>query len=492
MKKILSMFLILVFFSVALSARNRSLDTPTGVTIQAKDSNLLLLWDRIDRVDLMGYSVWIRRDGKSEFTRLKIPMKIDGKIQKMPMTSRARLILKGLDLSRSIEFVVVSEYEDGRSKPSQPVFTHLAAGEISNLSESLEPQEEETTENIQADQKENIEQNTKDFKVNPTPVVTPFSERALAGAEDILLAGGTFRYVVGAGFVQDSLPYEYCITRHVILANVGIEYGVSNNFQLGIKVNGEYSRTFIDESHATPDDPTYDAVSYYWVNSQGGKRPNPFFGGVSSVDLTGRVKLYKDNPFVFSLNLRQPVGLSRFESWLNWFYEEENLGGGEKGYIQITPGFEYGYRGIRDGFFADGSLTLGGRETVVVGEPGDIQISAQAVYGDIARVTLGYTWLYSVNQIPGSFSLGIEGISKQASQYLESGTDVYNALMYRYPFWDGWFEEMSGISPYRDDQMKVFLEMRQSIVAGLAGTGNLYYISRRHGAEFGISGSVFY
>ncbi len=123
--------LALALLCVAASARadkEPSFAVPQGVTLQAKaGGRYLLYWEPIDADNLMGYSIWLRRQGEKEFVRLSVPVKVGKEVQKQPMVSEAKLELKLGEGRKDLEFAVVAEYEDGPSGRSASVFSARAA-----------------------------------------------------------------------------------------------------------------------------------------------------------------------------------------------------------------------------------------------------------------------------------------------------------------------------------------------------------------------------
>src|SRR5258708_16709700 len=102
-----------------------ALDAPENLTLSVDSTESgTLVWDPMDRDDLMGFSVWMRKD-KGEFTCLNIPTMVGGELKKLPVTTKSTITLKGLG-KRDLELSVVAEYESGRSPRSASVFSRRA------------------------------------------------------------------------------------------------------------------------------------------------------------------------------------------------------------------------------------------------------------------------------------------------------------------------------------------------------------------------------
>ncbi len=102
------------------------LPAPQGLTIRAGSNGvLLLLWDPMQRDDLMGYSIWKRPEGKGEYTRVSVPVKRGQEVVKLPLTTKASFLFKDKPGVLS-ELRVAAEFEDGRGPASATVSTRRA------------------------------------------------------------------------------------------------------------------------------------------------------------------------------------------------------------------------------------------------------------------------------------------------------------------------------------------------------------------------------
>jgi hypothetical protein len=167
MLKILLTLSALLILPWSLSAR--VLESPQDLTLTALEGNVWqMTWEPILDDQLMGYSVFSRR-GKGDFT----------KITKVPVTA-AIFKFKGLDASRPVEMVVLAEYEDGRSEPSLPVFSSRARRSMAQAPATpgnTVPQP--NTAGATAQEKPGQPSPQPEMGLEPTKVVTPFTQRPL-------------------------------------------------------------------------------------------------------------------------------------------------------------------------------------------------------------------------------------------------------------------------------------------------------------------------
>lgn len=313
-----------------------SLDAPGHLTLtvnSVKDGTLS--WDPIDREDLEGYSIWMRK-GPGDFTRLDIPTTVHGQELKEPMISKSFLVLKGLG-KRQLELAVVAEYESGRSPKSASVFSRLArfvplSGTAASPAEASEAGSETSLSATSGSA-------ATAAQPEATPSETPESDALVSNGtpsykhlRSVMAPQGTFHSSVRGDFIWEQInssgdaslnqlgrsivggdpvpadqveSYSSAYVTQIIREALTMEYGLLPNMELGVEEDYSDEREYAQNFY-------FDGVNYESENSEEAQEGSAFMNPIVKV----RIQPLASQPLRLTLWGNFATGSrSRFQAW---------------------------------------------------------------------------------------------------------------------------------------------------------------------------------
>jgi hypothetical protein len=508
----LERLLAVALLAAPLALFGAGFDAPTGLTIQAKEGGRFqLLWDPIYRDDLSGYSVWLRRPGEREFTRLSIPVKVGKEIRKLPVTGEARLILALGATKRDVEVTVVAEYEDGSSERSPSAFTARAAqppapapgpdaakpasstAQAEGAAKPTPTPEETPDRGIPVDQpwQHAIPQADR-------PLLTPFKGiRSEVGVDfdyirSIRQGQALFGQLglIGTGIDPNKqVSWERVDLRTIFSVPLTLRWGFMPGFEAWAQAS--YHAEDVSLKSYVIDGSNYDYIRpVAYVDGNWVYLSDPTSAGLADSKAGVRIQLFEKTPLIVGAEASIPTGISRFKSFLDWNEGRQFPAGTGEGVMRMRFGADFGYKGLRPGLSFEGAYSPGVTERLrhsFFGNDYDHVLTK----GD--RVELGgaYTFPWTLRAKDGSLVVGALFSSTGASRWTINGVDVVQAV---YP--DAW--EQSRLVAHintrfvRDDAMELYLQAFQDLPGGLRTGGRVSYLSQVQGDAIRLSGQFYY
>lgn len=494
----------------AASAAARTFDAPTGVTLLAKDQGRFqLAWDPIYRDDLMGYSIWLRRPGEREFTRLSVPVRVGKEVHKLPMTSDASLVLALGKARRDIEVAVVAEYQDGISPRSASVFTRSALPPMGSPAASAIPAPDAKADAVKAPiDKDALVAKASDDEVDladrkpqrlldqDEPLLTPFgswrSELDLGYDYKRSIRSGTATYAQ-LGYSVPNAPssqnvrWERIDTRTVFTVPLTLRWGFLPGFEAWAQATYDIERVFID-SYQIGSDTFRHLVYFAYSNghSYAITEPNSATFGDSKAGI--RVTPFDRLSLWIGASAQIPTGQSRFKSFLDWEEGQGDAAGTGLGVTRMTFQAAFGDPGQRKGPSFHASFSPGVTERVKAPWNG-ILLDHVFIRGDETEVGGDYTFPWALNGHKGALLLGCQVRSIGAARWTAAGVDM---TQFYAPDDLGAVIAHTDARFIRDDQIEVSLQAIQSVGQGFRTGGRLSYVSGVQGDAFRVSGQFFY
>ena len=489
-----------------------SLDAPTGLTLQAQGAGrYLLAWDPIYRDDLMGYSVWLRRGGEKEFTRLSVPVKVGKEIKKVPVTSEAKLILSLGAERRDLELTVVSEYESGRSERAPLVYSAKAAKLASSAAPSAAPPAAvETPVPVAVKPRAAVVEEDEDKAVDEggqkpwdkrkdrdqRPLLAPPGairsalglsfelERAMASGNDLF----GITHLVGTGIPDNKqVNWKHSAVRTRFIVPLTLAYGVLPGVEAWAEAS-YHAEDYYLESY-TIDGESFDYIKYVrWSGTQWIELSNPTSAGLGDVRAGARLQPIPSQPLVLGLGAAFPTGTSRMRSLLDWRAGRGSPAGTGDGVIRLRGDLEYGWKGKRSGISFHGAFSPGTLESFKDTTNG-ITTSQVVTRGDLIEIGGDYTLPWKVVSQGGALMLGAVGRSISADRWTQDGVDLapyYNKID-RLDL-----TALTGLKFSRDDQLEVHVEAVQDLPRGFEVQGKLAYTTEAFGEKYAVSGTFVY
>lgn len=496
--------------AACLPAASPSFDAVTGLTLTEKDAGRFqLAWDPIYRDDLMGYSVWLRKPGEREFTRLSVPVRVGKEVHKLPMTSDASLVLALGKTRRDIEVAVVAEYQDGVAPRSASVFTHSAlpaAGQ--GAASSIPVPDVKAVRGKAATDKDSLIAKASDDDVDVAdrkpqrlldqdePLLTPYgswrSELDLGFDYKRSIRSGTATYAqlgysVANAPSSQSVQWARIDTRTIFSVPLTLRWGFLPGFEAWAQGNYDIERVFIDSYKIGSE--TLGHVAYFG-QAHGQKyavtEPNSAALGDSKVGV--RVTPFGQLPLWIGAFAQLPTGQSRFRSFLDWEEGRGDAAGTGIGVTRMTFQAAFGDPGQRKGPSFQASFSPGVTERVTAFWNANL-LDHVFIRGDETVVGGAYTFPWAIDSHKGALLLGCQVRSIGAARWTATGVDMtqYYAA-----------DDLGAVIAHtdarfvRDDQIEVSLQAIQSVGRGLRTGGRLAYISGVQGDAFSVSGQFFY
>lgn len=467
----------------ALRAGTPSFDAPTGLTLQARgEGRYLLLWDPIHRDDLMGYSVWLRKPGEREFTRLSVPVKVGQEVRKVPLTTEARLTLALGQPPRDIEATVTAEYEDGSSTRAASVFSRRAAAAPASPTAKAEepgatpvrPGQEPWMKPAEAE----------------GPLIAPTgrwaSEWGLSFELHRSIRRGRFNAPV-PGLSAGPGEWERVDLRSVLGAPLTLRYGLLPGFEAWARTSYQAedvaSRSFSLNGQELPGLREFGMVNGQWTELR-----DPTSTGLGDLDLGLRIQPMESLPLLLGAMARLPTGASRFRAYLDWSVGRGYPAGTGEGVQRMEFSARLGRPGRRNGAAFHAAFSPAAVERVnhdLFGTPLDQVL----VHGDRFELGGTYTLPWRVAGLPGALVPGITFRSVSPARWTAQGLVAHELFD---PV------EQARLSAHlmqrfvRDDQLELSLEAGQNLPYGVRTGGRVAYVHGVYGDSLRLSGLFYY
>jgi hypothetical protein len=500
--------------AVGLSAapKEKTFDPPKGLLLKALDQGRWqLVWDPIDRDDLMGYSVWLRRPGEKEFTRLKIPVKVGKEIKQLPLTSRANIIL-ALGSRRDLEFTVVAEYEDGSSPRSPSVFSRdLEAsapvpGAIPVPGAAPLPVSGPAGEGKAAEAKDaGASIFAPRLPQAEQPLITPLgtlrSELGLDFAYRRSIRSGFDRFdtlrLSGTAIPDDKMVHW---SRTDVRTEVSVPLTLRWGLFPGMEVwaEGSYRAEDMWLDQFVVDGANFGHIRFT-TTDQNGKQvylSNPTSAGFGDTRVGLRLQPYGGLPMVLGVVAELPTGRSRFKSMLDWFDAQGSPAGTGLGATRVGAEFNWGASGRQPGLAFFGAYRPAFTERIrsaafseaLVG--GRMELEHVVVHGSELSLGGTYTFPWMLLTRPGAASLGIAVQSIGAATWTALGNDLPTQLFS--PADLSHLAAHAQIKFIRDDQIEFGLTLWQDLPSGFRAGGRLSYSLGVQGDALRLGGLFYY
>ena len=490
---------MLALISLPLAAfAAAGLDAPQGLTlsVDAAESGMLV-WDPINRDDLMGYSVWMRQD-KGEFTRLNIPTLVGKELKKLPMTAKSFLALKGIG-KRTVELMVVAEYESGRSEPSLPVFSKKArrpraesAGETPQpLTSTAKPPAAATDDEEKAPAPRPVSR----------PLMAPqgsfhsslnfaflYEQTAAKGYNSM----GELGYVI----VDDpnfdySRPENWTITypRRSIRVPLSLEYGFLSALEIGGDIAWIQERAYAGKFD-------FGTQTFGSYQSEAAMEASGFGNPAVKVKL----QPLPSAPLRLSLRATLPSGgRSRLQAFGEYLFRASRVAGLDDNAQRLEIKAEYGEPTNEPGLSCSLGLIPAASETAVAdigfGRREKHRVErGQEIFGQI-----GYRLPWKAESMPGSLTAGLGLRSIDPGRWLIDDVDIGDLLSKDQR---AELRSFTGVNLGREDQFEIFVELIQNLynftdrygkVSHAVDSGGRFsLILKPDGWIFGASGGFYY
>lgn len=492
----------LALLAGGLPAAPKGFDAPTGVTLVAKDAGRFqLVWDPIYRDDLMGYSIWLRRPGEAEFTRLSVPVKVGKELRKLPMTSDASLVLALGKSKRDIEVTVVAEYQDGVSPRSASVFTHAALpaapvpGAIPVPAPDKEPAEAAVKPADDGSVDEALRAPVR-LQDKDLPLLTPqgswrtelglgydFKRSIRSGTSTY----GALGYTDGVSASNQAVQWVRIDVRTVFTVPLTVRWGFLPGFEAWAQGSYQAENVFIDTFQVGSS--IFHHLRYFgYSNGHSYSVTEPNSAAFGDSKLGVRVQPFDRLPLLIGASATLPTGLSRFKSFLEWEEGLSDAAGTGGGAARMAFEAAYGDPGQRKGPSFHASLSPGVTERIR--EPWlGIPLDHVLIRGDEVEVGGDYSFPWSVNGRHGAMLLGCAVRSIGAARWTVQGIDM---TKFYSPDDLGALIAHLDAKFVRDDQIELSVQVIQSVGAGLRTGGRLAYVSGVQGDAFRVSGQFYY
>jgi hypothetical protein len=512
------------------------LDAPTGLTISVgTDGVMQMVWDPMEADDLMGYSIWKRVEGSAtEYTHLMVPVKQGKEVKKLPMTAKARYLFKDAPGAR-MEYIVIAEYESGRSQPSSSVRTRLAR----KLEEALSP-------------------STAAAQATPSPVLTPaataeeaeakplsvqaqsFDEAQMAAPANTVLSqsmgtGANRTLLAPAGSIRSNINFAYSQEEteaygHNSLQELGF-YVVNSDGSIDTSVDrtvkGNWTAGFGESKESVPLDVEYgllpsleigaeatylhvydieekfDIGDQHYVNYANAERLEA--NGFSNPWLQLRLEPVPQLPLVLTLKGSIPmVSYSRLQAWTDNFWNEQVLfqepshqAGLDDSVFRFKIGVEFGQRNINPGPFYALVYMPGASESSPFDSGSGFKIPNRLDFGQETQGEVGYSFPWAFENKPGSASVSMIFRSIDAGDwYFNNQRQTFS------PYQSAWFRSFTGVNTTREDQIALALEIGQNVYVktdfkgnpkfSLDTRGRLEAVLKPDGYAFNLCGGLYY
>lgn len=485
--------------ALPLGAAEPKLDAPTGLTLQAREGGRYqLLWDPIDRDDLLGYSVWLRKPGEREFTRLNVPVKVGKEVRKMPLTGEARLVLALGAARRDVEVTVLAEYESGASERAPSAFTRLAQ-QPAAAAPKLQGQPVAATEPATPAEEKAAEERS-DF------------QRPLPGAEKPLITPrGAFRSELGfewdfnrsirkgrdefwtLGLIGTGIPYEKVVeweiieVRTIFSVPLTLRWGVMPGFELWGQAR--YNAEDVYTGAYDIDGESFNYITpVRWVDDRYVELSKPSSTGLGDSKVGVRVQPFDAAPVVLGATLHAPTGSSRFKAYLDWDSGRSFPAGTGQGVQRMEFNVEWGRPGAVQGLSLRGSYSPGAVERVRA-EFFGFELDHVLSHGDRFELGGAYTFPWKIRGMNGSLLPGIVFRTLSPARWTIEGIEIYPL----YPPYD-----QARIVAHlqerfvRDDQLELVLEAVQDLPSGFRTGGRFSYVTGVQGDALRLSGQLYY
>ncbi len=492
-----------------------ALTTPSGVTLTVRaPGKFTLYWDAIDADDLIGYSVWAKRTGEKEFTRLSVPVSVAGEIRKMPVTTEARLDLK-LGVGRDMEFVVMGEYEDDKqSQASVVAFTRLAtsAGGEAVLAPALAGAVPALTPAVPSSVKplRPLSKALEDEEVAPDPATV-----GMPAFSPLLTPAGKLRTRLGLHFDfqryirtgRDAFSklslygtgidpakvvnYNRIDVRTIFRVPLRASYGVGEGLEVWVEGAYHAEDVYIDDYYI--DEQNFDFIRRIKFDSQGNVLylSNPSATGIGDINFGVRTRLSPDVPLIVGLQGSYPSGVSRFKAAIDTFlFNEINQTGTGEGVSRFMLAVNYGEKATRSGLSLEASFKPSSLERHVKKDPlfGDIENVLSR--GEELALGGGYTFPWKAGGKSGALVIGLVGRTVAAARWTVNGVDLIKNSYH--PVRQNNYSANMDARFVRDDQLEISAELFQALASGLETGGRVYYRMQVFGDTLGIAGTFFY
>jgi hypothetical protein len=398
------------------------------------------------------------------------------------------------------EFVVVAEYEKGRSAPSRPAYTHLAVVVPADAVRRITPQAEPGAKGP-----------------HPQAAVTPFFEAPVRPGRGLLVGRGQLDAKVdigyelervvsnGWGYIYDpvnhsgTMPFgvvdwknydstklyywEQVDSRTTLSVPLTVRYGLLDAVELGV-VGAWHSETAIFE-RASVGGNDYNMT----INS-----PEMHTSALADTTLFAHLQPVADWPWLMAAEVTLPTGKSRFDAYATYWTQSalgvtptQEAGTGE-GVMRFALRTQWGWKALKPGMFFEAGYTPSASEDDTLTVAG-IQVTHHADYGEIWEGGLGYTLPWQVVSGQGALVVGATGRSIKAGRWTVDGnsiyapTDTYDA---------GQVHNFAGLNLETNNELEVYAQVEQDLSRYLGTNCKAYWRNESDGYSFGICGGVVY
>lgn len=505
MKLELSLLLAFALAAAGLGAAEPVFDAPSGLTLQARDAGRYqLLWDPIYRDDLLGYSVWLRRPGEKEFTRLSVPVKVGKEVRKMPVTSEARLVLALGASRKDVEVSVLAEYEDGVSERAPSAFTRLAARPAAPLVDGTplsptakaEPTPEATPDAAVAASQDEGRGFDRPLPDQNAALVTPFGRwRSEVGLEfdfkrSIRQGKGEFWTL---GLLGTGIPWEQVVdweridTRSIFSVPLTLRFGLMPGFEAWARAR--YSAEDVHTGAYIIDGYNFDFITpIRIVDGEIIELPDPSSAGIGDAQAGVRIQPFEKVPLVLGAGASIPTGYSRFRAYLDWNSGRKFPAGLGQGVSRMDFSAEWGRATRARGLAFRAAYSPGVSERVRA-PFFDVEYDQRLDHGDRFEVGGSFTQPWRLRGLNGSIAPGITFRSISPSRWVIDGTDMYPLFS---PIQQSRIVAHMDTRFVRDDQLELSVEALQDLPSGFRAGGRVSYVAGVQGDALRLSGQFYY
>jgi len=512
-----ALFFGLLALLPGLQAADASLPSPQNVTLTVDDQQSgTLLWDPIDRDDLMGYSIWMRQ-GKGDYTRLIIPTTVHGELKKLPMTSKSILNLKGVG-RRDLEIEVVSEYESGESAPSISVFSKKARHVASPLSATAKAGTPAATEAVTASAQtaltttaqtslpsKEATPESKDDEESPaspvpgnahlrptmaapgtfhTSIRAQYSlEHTEASGYNSLLQLGRWAQNQPASAVNSPQNWTSSYSGSIFSIPISAEYGILPALEIGAMVSYDYddfsegNLQFGSNLNSEPSG----------LVTTGGNNASPEIqdpsrftsisgGGFSNPALEIKIQPSMNLPLWLSLWGSIPTGQrSRLQAFEDFVNGVSDVAGMDDNVTRLRVSLEFGQKGLTPGLFYKLSYMPAATENLDYSSPATVSLTVQEslVHGEEIEGGLGYCIPWWQDSSPGNLSVGFNIKSVDAALWTANGNNVANYLN---DDEKAEFRAFTGSNLDQESLLELYADLTQNIYSNSDDKGNVHNI----------------
>jgi hypothetical protein len=506
---------------------------PVNVTLQAKaGGRYLLTWDPIREETLMGYSVWMRKKGEKEFTRLSVPVRVGKEIQKQPMTAEAKLELKLGEGRKDLEFSVLAEYEDGPSERSDSVYSAKAAGFVppvaagagpsaplpapaggSGQAPSVSSAAEAVTAKADPYADENKPQPPVAEKDAPWNRSTPRQTRPLLpeagrwlttlGIEVDLMhstAKGRDLFSIhglgGTGIDPNKfVTWKRSDSRTRVRVPLRAERGLFTGLSAGLE--GSYQAEDVYISQYLIDGQSFDYITYVRYLPDGSYQtlPNATSSTFGDTKAFARLQPVPSQPLVLTAQATFPTGRSRFAAYRDWLAFRDFAAGTGEGVQRLQGRVDWGWRGLRQGLSLHAAYSPSATENFTESFHNDFynfdySFKHVVVRGARTEAGMGYTIPWNLRTLDGAIVLGAAMLSTDGDRWTINGTDM--APFYAAGPDQAELDAHAGIKFQRDDQLELSVDALQSLPGGFETGGRFSYSSSLTRERYSLSGRLVY